>query len=96
LHIFVHHRLHGRCKKTTDKPTFSDAVVSLHQQLAARGDMSGRLRDMQCHLDESGTEALLYANWSADDPVFARFVLPTPTTEDAFDPEVYLRLCEHD
>ena len=76
--------------------TFSGAVVNLHQQLVARGDTSGRLRDMQCHLDESGTGALLYANWESDDPVFARFVLPTPTTEDAFDPEAYLKLCEHE
>ena len=51
-------------------------------------------RDVQCHLDESGTGALLYANWSTDDPVFARFVLPTQTTEDAFDAEAYVRLCE--
>ena len=54
------------------------------------------MRDMECHLDEDGTAALLYALWSSDDPMYARFVLPTPTTEDAFDPEAYLKLCEHD
>ena len=78
----------------TNQPTFADAVLSLHQQLVERGDTSGRLRDVQCHLDESGTSALLYANWSADDPVSARFVLPTQTNEDAFDAEAYIRLCE--
>lgn len=80
----------------TGRPTFSDAIVSLREQLAARGDTSGRLRDMACCLDEDGTAALLYALWSSDDPIYARFVLPTPTTEDAFDPEAYLKLCEHD
>jgi hypothetical protein len=78
----------------TDGPTFADAILSLHQQLATRGDTSGRLRDVQCHLDESGTSALLYANWSSDDPVFARFVSPRPTTEAEFDAESYVRLCE--
>jgi hypothetical protein len=77
-----------------DNPTFADAVLSLHQQLAERGDTSRRLRDVQVHLDESGTSALLYANWSSDDCVFARFALPTQTTEDAFDAEAYVRLCE--
>src|SRR5512143_2040284 len=77
-----------------DGPTFADAVLSLHQQLAERGDASGRLRDVQCHLDESGTGALLYANWSSDDCVFARFALPAQITEDAFDAGAYVRLCE--
>jgi hypothetical protein len=35
---------------------------------------------------------LLYANWSAD--VFARFVLPVATTEDDFDAEGYIKMCE--
>ena len=77
-----------------DGPTFADAIVSLHQQLAARGDTSDRLRDVQVHLDEDGMSALLYANWSADDPAYTRFVLPAKTTEDAFDAEAYVRLCE--
>jgi hypothetical protein len=37
---------------------------------------------------------LLYANWSADVPVFARFVLPVATTEDDFDAEGYIKMGE--
>ena len=37
---------------------------------------------------------LLYANWSADVPVFARSVLPVATTEDEFDAEGYIKMGE--
>jgi hypothetical protein len=49
---------------------------------------------MQCHLAEDGRSALFYANWSADVPVFAKFVLPFATTDDEFDAEGYIKMCE--
>jgi hypothetical protein len=70
----------------SNAPSFEQAVATLRRQSIARGG-DGTLRDVECFLCEDGRSAVLYADWSSDNPAVAGFRLPSPTTEAKFNPD---------